>query len=277
MIDNVAYFIPSYGKAKYIPTLELLRSYHVSHPIYVVVGEDDPQLYGYMDGADYKVLRFKKEDYYDKVDSVGTYNYTHKVCTYARQFIDEYAEANGIRYICFMFDDIESVQLRWQSKDDKICSTKKFDFERVIDAYIRFLNCSEHIGIVGPPSASYYIGINKDTYKFASHYGNMFVYDVKKPIGPYKASVLEDMTIVLDNNKRGNIGLYPFGMQVNCRAPMATGDCYKGITRLEYVEHHIILTNGTPQNYDKLRIPYKNFTPKIISGHYKKGGTNGTI
>ena len=267
---NLAFFIPSYGKAEYIPTFELLQSYHVTYPIYIVVGKDDPKYDEYVTNKRYNVLTFDKSDYYDKVDSLGTYNITHKVCTYARQFIDEYAEANNIQFVCFMFDDIESVQLRWISEDDKVRSTKNFDFQRMIEAYVRFLDCSEHIGIVGPPSASYYIGINKDSPKFATHYGNMFVYDIRKPIGPYKASVLEDMTIVLENNKRGNIGLYPFGMQVNCRAPMATGDCYKGIDRLEYVEHHVIMTNGTPQKYDKLQIPYSKFTPKIVSGRYKK-------
>lgn len=275
MIKDFAYVIPSYGKAENIPTLNMLRRYSVESPIYLVVGEDDPQLETYInlyaESEDVVLLLFNKSDYFGVVDSVGTYNETHKVCTYARAFIDDFAKVHHIKYICFMFDDIESVQLRYVREDNKICSTKQFDFESVIEAYVEFLQCSDSIGIVGPPSASYYIGINKESAKHtASHYGNMFVYCIDRPIGPYKASVLEDMTIVLENNQRGNIGIFPFGLQVNCRAPMATGDCYKGIDRSEYVQHHVILTNGTPMNYEKLSIPYKRFTPKIISSKYRK-------
>lgn len=275
MSDKFAYFIPTYGKANNIPTLNLLRHYNVTDFIYLVVGEDDPQLDEYIKLYTNKdnviLLIFNKCDYYDKVDSLGAYNETHKVCTYARAFIDEYAIAHHIKYICFMFDDIESVQLRFIKDDNKIYSTKQFDFIATIDAYLDLLKSSESIGLVGPPSASYYIGINVEKSKTpATHYGNMFIYDVEKQIGPYKASVLEDMTIVLQNNIRGRICLCPFGLQVNCRAPMVTTDCYKGINRSEYVQHHVIMTNGTPMNYEKLSIPYKNFTPKIVSSKYRK-------
>ena len=98
----------------------------------------------------------------------------------------------------------------------------------------------------------------------------MFIYDTTKPIGPFTASVLEDMTIILNNSEKGKIGLFPFGLQVNCRKPMETEDAYKNISRLEYVEHHVIMTKGTKQDFNKLKIPYNKFLPKIINEVYKK-------
>lgn len=269
--DKLTYFIVSYGKADDIPTLRLLHRYGITDPVYVVVGEDDPQLEAYKAHTDYRTLVFRKDDYYDKVDSLGSYNTTHKVCTYARAFIDEYAKEHGIRYVCFLFDDIMSVQLRYLGKDDKIHSCRKFNLSKALNCYLKLLCSSKNLYLVGPPCSSYYIGINKNVIdRPASHYGNMFIYDTEKPIGPYKASVLEDMTIVLYNNAVGHLCLCPFGLQVNCREPLATGDCYAGVTRSEYVQHHVILTNGTPQSYDRLSIPYRKFSPMVLSGRYKK-------
>lgn len=269
-MNNFAYFILGYNKPNDIPTLKLLKKYKVDFPIYIVVGEDDPSYNEYLKNKELNVITFKKENYFEKVDSLGTYNETHKVCTYARQFVDEYAREHGIKYVCILFDDILDFRYRY-IKDNKVKGTDKFNFNYLMSKYVELLNCSKNIVLVGPPSSSYYIGISKKkSEELASHYGNMFIYDVEKPIGPFTASVLEDMTIVLRNSKRGGIGIFPFGLQVNCREPMATGDCYKGISRLEYVEHHVIMTGCTKQKFEKLRIPYNKFMPKVLNEVYKK-------
>lgn len=270
MKNNFAYFILSYNKPYDMSTLKLLNKYNVEYPIYIVVGEDDPSYNQYIENKDLNVITFNKENYFDKVDELGTYKETHKVCTYARQFVDEYAREHNIKYVCILFDDILDFRYRY-IRNNKVKGTDKFNFNYLINKYVELLNCSNNIVLVGPPSSSYYIGISKEkSQDLASHYGNMFIYDTTKPIGPFIANVLEDMTIVLNNSEKGKIGIFPFGLQVNCREPMATGDCYKGISRLEYVEHHVIMTRCTKQNYNKLRIPYNKFLPKIINEVYKK-------
>lgn len=268
--NDFAYFILGYGKPDNISTLELLKKYKVKYPIYIVVGEDDPQFDKYLANKDLNVIIFKKEDYFDRVDELGSYRDTHKVCTYARQFVDDYAKEHGIKYACILFDDILDLRYRY-IVGNKVLSTNNFDFNSLIDKYVDLLNCSKNIVLVGPPSSSYYIGISKQKAEdLASHYGNMFIYDVSKPIGPFTASVLEDMTIVLRNSQRGGLGIFPFGLQVVCREPMATGDCYNGMSWLEYVEHHVIMTGCTKQNYNSLKIPYNKFKPKLLSEVYKK-------
>jgi len=268
-MNNFAYFILSYNKPNNITTLELLERYNVDAPIYIVIGEDDPSYNEYLKNEKLNVITFKKEDYFDKVDELGTYRETHKICTYARQFVDEYARKHNIKYVCVLFDDILNFRLRYIS-ENKVKGTESFDFNRLMKNYIELLNCSKNIALVGPPSSSYYIGINREKADTpASHYGNMFIYDIEKPIGPFTASVLEDMTIVLRNSERGKLGIFPFGLQVECREPMKTDDAYKGISKLEYIEQHSIMTRGTKQGL-KVKIPYNKFIPKILSEVYKK-------
>ena len=105
--------------------------------------------------------------------------------------------------------------------------------------------------------------------RYSTRYGNMFIYDVDKVLQPYKSSILEDMSIILYNNLVGKMSICPFGMQVNCRAPKASSDCYKGMNVSEYYQHLVII--GQQQvNLNRPEIHYKNFTPKIISDKYRR-------
>lgn len=42
------------------------------------------------------------------------------------------------------------------------------------------------------------------------------------------------------------------------------------MTKLEYIAHHLIITNKWNLSADKPIIAYKNFTPKIISDKYRR-------
>lgn len=261
------YFILCYNRSTFIPTLSMLHNYGIFDDVYLVVGKDDPQLDNYTNFEHCNLLVFDKYDFLDKVDSIGSYNVTKKICTYARAFIDEYAKINNLQYICILFDDIESVQLRYVD-GDVVRSTKNFDLKMVFNEYVKLLNLSTSIYMVGPPGSSYYIGCNTDTVnRIATHYGNILIYDINKPIGPpYKANVLEDMMLVLENSKIGHIGLFPFGLQVNCRPPKSTNDAYVGISKIEYAQQWMLAI--VDDKFD--RIPYSRFIPKIISDVYKK-------
>ena len=276
MENSFGYFILSYGKPYTNTTLDLLKKFNVKYPIYLVVGKDDPKYEEYLklDIENVKVIVFDKNDFLDTVNALGQYNKTHKICTYARQFVDDYARENGIRYCCILFDDILDFRLRY-FEEGKIKGNGNFDFNKVIDEYINMLNISDRVIMVGPPGSSFYIGISKEKADedIPTHYGNMFIYDINKPIGPFTASILEDMDIVLQNSNRGYIGIFPFGLQVVCRKPMATADAYQGIGKWEYIQQYKLLTRGKITNPDKLKIPYKKFLPKILNEKYRKKET----
>lgn len=261
------YFILSYNKPEYIPTLEMLHEYGI-YDVYIVVGKDDPKLQEYEQLEN--VLVFDKSLVADKVDSIGSYAETLKLCTYARVFVDEYAVLHGMQYVCIMFDDIQSVEIRF-IENDMVRSSKKFDLQKALEYYAELLECNEHVYMTGPPGSAYYIGCKPGIEKqFCNHYANILIYDVNKPINPYKASVLEDMYIVISNSLIGHIGLFPFGLQVNCRPSKVTEDAYEHISNSEYLQQYIILTGKLSSNASNLIIPYNRFIPKIISGGYKK-------
>ena len=269
-MNNFAYFIASYGKPYNMPTLEFLRKLDAKYPVYIVIGTDDPKIDDYKKVFPEHLLIFDKSDYIDKVDDLGVYAKTHKVCTYSRLAVLDFAKQLEIKYVGYLFDDIESIQLRYQLSNGKIASTKNFQIDRMIDLYINLLNSSKDIYIVGPPNSSFYIGVNsKMVDRYSTRYGNMFIYDVDRLLQPYKSSILEDMSIILYNNLVGKMSICPFGMQVNCRAPKVSSDCYKGMNVSEYYQHLVII--GQQQvNLNRPEIHYKNFTPKIISDKYRR-------
>ena len=271
MKNNVAYFIASYGKPEELSTLKALKSTNASYPIYIVVGDDDPQLYKYKELYPKNLVVFKKSDYYDSVDSLGMYTTTDKICTYSRLAVDDYARKIGVKYVVYMFDDIIKLRLRYADKYHKIKSISYFNIDTVIDMYIDLLNSSPKVHIVGPPSSSFYMGINLNRiHDYKTMYGNMFVYDTEKFIYLNNANSLEDCWIVLQNNKFGKMSICPSGLQVSCRDPKKTNDSYGKMTKLEYIAHHLIITNKWNLSADKPIIAYKNFTPKIISDKYRR-------
>jgi len=261
------YFILSYNKPNNIPTLEMLHKYGIYDDVYIVVGLDDPSI------EDYKKLEnllvFDKKLVSDEVDSLGTYAKTLKLCTYARVFVDEYAKEHNMEYICILFDDIQSVQIRYRD-GNCIRSSKEFNLSKVFTYYAELLNLNEHIYMTGPPGSSFYIGSKPGKEnETCTHYANILIYRADKQLLPYKASVMEDMYIVLKNSEIGHIGLFPFGLQVNCRPSKVTNDAYIGINNSEYIQQYLILT-GSVTNTSNLTIPYSRYIPKIVSGRYKK-------
>ena len=262
------YFILSYNKPDKIPTLEMLHNYGIYDDVYVVVGYDDPSIEEYrkLDNS----LIFDKYLVADKVDSIGTYAKTLKLCTYARVFVDEYAKKHDMKYICVLFDDIMSVEIRYRD-GDCIRSSRDFDLHKALSYYAELLELNEHIYMTGPPGSSFYIGSKPGREnETCSHYANILIYDVTKPLAQYKASVMEDMYIVLSNSVIGHIGLFPFGLQVNCRPSKVTNEAYKGVSNSEYIQQYAILSGTVSANADNMIVPYYRYVPRIIGGRYKK-------
>ena len=143
--------------------------------------------------------------------------------------------------------------------------------------YIKLLQSSDDLVLVGPPNSSFYIGVNSTCVdKYSTRYGNMFVYDSMKHFDVLRSSILEDMDIILANNRIGRMSICPFGLQVCCRDPHITSDCYKGMSKSEYYQH-LVLLGRQPVSLKKPIIPYTNFTPKIISDKYRKTENTQTI
>ena len=270
MRNNFASFIASYGKPDNIPTYNCLKKLNAKYPIYIVIGVDDPKYDEYIRNWPNNLVIFDKRDYIDEVDEIGLYSKTHKVCTYSRLAIDDFADELDYRYVGYLFDDINSMNLRYVN-GDKVSSIGQYNIDDIIDIYISLLNSSEDIYIVGPPQSSFYIGVNTEAAdKYTARFGNMLIYDRQKELVPNRASTIEDMSIVIYNNYIGQMSICPFGLQVNCRDPHITDDSYCGMQKSEYYQQWSLVFNGATINVEKPQLPYKNFIPKIISPNYRK-------
>ena len=269
MKNNFAYFIASYGKPNNLLTYNCLQKLNANYPIYIVIGDDDPQIAAYKQLYADKLLVFSKADYIERVDNIGSYANTHKICTYSRLAVNDFADQLNYRFVGFLFDDINSMALRYLN-NNKISSIAKFNIDDIIDLYINLLTSSPHIYIVGPPQSSFYIGCKPGIEdKWTARYGNMLIYDRLKILEPFKANTVEDMTIVTTNNFVGKMSICPFGLQVNCRDPHTTDDCYGDMTKSEYYQQWSIVFTSTIK-VDNPQIPYKKFTPKIVSVSCRK-------
>ena len=270
-MNNIAYFIASYGKPDDMPTLKALERCNASYPIYIVVGTDDPKLDTYKEVFGDKLLVFDKADYIDSIDDIGIYAQTHKVCTYSRLAVNDFAKRLGVKYVVYLFDDINYFQIRYVDKaTNKIKSNREFNFDKMVDCYVPLLSSSEDVYMVSAPQSSFYIGVNSDKAdKYTTRFGNMIMYDVDKVFNVYRSSILEDMDIIIANNKIGKMSICPFGLQVCCRDPHTTADCYGNMTKSEYYQH-LVLLGQQAVNLERPVIPYSHFTPKIISDKYRR-------
>ena len=268
-MNNYAYFIASYNKPDFIPTLEALKKCNATYPIFIVVGEDDPKLIEYKKLYPDNLLIFNKDKYRSQIDCIGSYIKSDKICTYSRLAVYNFAKILGIRYVGYLFDDIKKFRLRYND-DGKIRGIDNVPIDKIVDLYIKLLNASKNIYIVGPPQSSFYIGVNSEKAEsYTTRYGNFFIYDTEKELEPYKASILEDMSIVLYNNMMGKLSICPFGLQVECRDPAITKDSYANGTMslLEYYQHYSIIDSGCSVNIKSPTIHYKDYIPKIVSEH----------
>ena len=274
MKNNVAYFIASYGKP-INTTYELLKKHDANYPVHIVIGTDDPKLEEYKETYDDKTLCiFDKKDY--SIDGIGHYITSDKICTYSRLAVDKFAKDLGYQYVVYMFDDILSFSLRYYEKGVGTKGVRQFNIDKMIDMYIKLLNSSSKINLVGPPNSSFYIGVNEKTSKdYSTRYGNMFIYNLDDNPNNINlcASVLEDMDICLQNNKIGNMSICPYGLQVNCRQPKMTKDSYNNISILEYYAQLCIKNQSLTVNLKNPTIHYTNFLPKIIDKKYKNSNT----
>ena len=269
MKNNFAYFIACYGDSKNIPTLKALQAKNAKYPIYLVVGDDDPDLENYLKLSN--VLIFKKSDYYGKVDELGEYSKTHKICTYSRPAIEDFAKKLNIEYIGYMFNDIIGFTLRYR-KDNGVSSTANFKIDEIIDMYIELLNSSDNIYAVGPPASSFYIGVNIDKCReYTNRWMNMYIYKLDKNPPLYKANVIEDLDLMMRCNSRGKLVICPFGLHANCRQAMVSEDAYGSMKLSEYLQQKSIVASiDIGKSVRDTKIPYSKNQPKIIDEKFKK-------
>ena len=267
-MNNAAYFIASYGKPDNILTVKTLLKHKAEYPIYIVVGKDDPRLEEY-EKID-NVFVFDKNDYH--IDSLGSYRETKKICTYSRPAIYDLAKKLGVKYIVYLYDDIIKFTLRY-AEGDKVKSTSNFKIDLLVDMYIDLLNSSDKIYFTGPPCSSFYTGIKGDRKNtYTQKFANMIVYDVDKQFEPYKINVIEDLTMIMDNNERGKLSVCPFGLRLDCRPPLASGDSYGGMSMSEYLQQKSIMCGGIDiqEKRRDMHVPYAKHMPKIIDEKYRQ-------
>lgn len=267
---NFAFFIAGYGKP-HPTTIDVLKKLNTKYPIYIVVGTDDPKLEEYKQVYKDNLIIFDKKDYINRVDDLGIYAKTHKICTYSRLVVDDYAKEHNIQFVGYLFDDILKLRLRYND-NGQIRSISDFDIDRIIDMYIELLNSSKDVVIVGPPNGAFYIGIGPEKLKsYVQRYSNFFIYDTTKGLVKdedyIKSSIMEDMSLCIFNTVLGRMVICPGGLHVTCREAKATKDAYGDMDYAEYYTQYSVITNGRTVDFTRKNpcfINYKDFTPKII-------------
>jgi len=109
--NDYSVIIPTYKRSNRVITYNKLREQGYKGKIYLLIGDDDPQIEQYKQKYPNEIVMFSKDDYIDKVDMMD--NFKGKNCVvYARNAMWDIAKKLGLKYFCVLDDDYSNFAYR---------------------------------------------------------------------------------------------------------------------------------------------------------------------
>ncbi len=206
--DDFAVLILCHGRPDNTPTYQTFRNYGYTGKMYIICDDEDDTLpeYQRIFGSD-NVIVFSKDKIADTFDTMDS---TKKrgCAVYARNACFEIAKNLGLKYFCELDDDYTSVPYRY-SIGDKLYRSKTADLDAVFDAYIEFLDTSEHIYSVAFGQPGDFIGGTRGTIynrKYKRKAMNSWLCAVDK-FFTFNGTMNDDVNTYLLEGSRGKVFL----------------------------------------------------------------------
>lgn len=281
MRDDIAAFVLSHGRADNVTTIRSFRNAGWTHPIYIVVDNEDPTADEYRQrfGAD-NVFEFDKPAIAETFDTADTQN-DRRAIVYARNACWEIARTLGLRYFVELDDDYVSYRHRF-IRDGVIGSTMIRNIEPVVDAMCELLDTTgaatvamsqggDHIGgIYGP--------IRKAVKRKAM---NFFVMRTDRPF-TFVGRINEDVNTYVTLGMRGELFLTLLTLQFDQHATQSSSggmtDVYLNSGTYTKSFYTVMMAPscvkvGTMGRTDRRFhhiVDWDRAVPKIISDRYRK-------
>lgn len=146
MRDDFALYILSHNRASKVSTLTMLKQCNYTGKWFIVIDdEDDVAEYTRLYGKE-NILVFNKDIYMDTKIYEPIDNLHKKGCAFpARNFINEHARSSGLRFFAQFDDDIQELLFRYVDETGKFKRAKCYNIDKVLEEFIRFMECSDTI------------------------------------------------------------------------------------------------------------------------------------
>lgn len=215
LIMNYKIFILSYKSANKCQTYDILvNKFNISpNRIFIVIGNDDPQLDDYENVySQSQLLIFNKNDYLKTTDA---HIYPKIMCTsvYAKNFIEDFVQINNIKHFIIIDDDLCDLRFRLPV-NNKIINRPCSCLHLIISAYFEYMDNANIDGLCFGGNNLYMGGIKSygplKRRMFTNIYFRKNNYQIK-----HESAMYEDLTTSLQLAKTGKlIFMLPFIMMV---------------------------------------------------------------
>jgi hypothetical protein len=277
--DDFAIFIISHERADRVESYDMLRKAGYTGKICIVVDDEDSQLSEYKEkfiglGDDYVI--------YNK----DVYRASTEVCrrvegcaTYARNAVEYFAKAKGLKAFMVADDDLLRLRFRHDEKGVLKSTPVTSGLNEILESYIDFI-LESNIACVSFGTANAYMnGIKPESVSNNRLPFNCFIRNAEYT-WTWKAEIYEDAVTSILESWNGDFAMQlPF---IQCdMCPMDAGakggmtDVYSAISQYEknfpvliYAPSCVKL--GLGKRSFIYTVQKKNAFPKLISGKYKK-------
>lgn len=205
MKNKFCIFILSHQNYDQCKTLDMLKKYNYNGDWKIVVDDLDNQLNLYKEKYKDNLIIFKKEDWFDSVDTAYSPGWDSSSSpVYARIFLEEYAEKNNIKNYAVMDDDIQRLNLV-RPLPNKLEKKQIEDINKVLDLLIDYQN-STNIYCLGFSNPLTFIGGNYNANKILNKrkIANIFLLHKDRKL-KWKTIFYDDCNTCLTNGVVGKL------------------------------------------------------------------------
>ncbi len=276
MRSDFAIFIPSNGRPDEQLTLKVLLDAGYDGDWYIVIDDLDATGQEYKDAYGEHVLIFDKKNYFYNADTYTTLEYLNTVL-YARNAIEDMAKEMNLKYFWVVDDDIKGFYIRYE-KDGKLASEKVTDINKMIDAFINFMESGNMTGISTGSGSSYIGGLQKFYHEPKRRSMQCIFRDTSKSI-KWVSFINEDYITEVNQGIVGDI-FFELREVQHSAVPLGKGrkggntDYYKNTSPFErsflavIAQPSVFCVDGKTGG---IRLISKHYSyPKIISSKWKK-------
>lgn len=206
-------YILSHNRPDNIPTVEALKKSNNTLPIFLVVGDDDPQLEKYKKIHDNLII-FNKTSI--DIDSMSNFN-EMGAPLFARKYIEDHAKQNNIENYVMLDDDYNIFGLRYTTGDKTLHQKRIQNITEVFNFFFQIQNSmKKNIQLSFGQNGDYIGGADSRLYKKGVLYKcmNVFICHKDYPI-PFQGIFNDDLNGGLNLVKKGIIPITIKGFTIN--------------------------------------------------------------
>lgn len=204
ILTNRAIFIPTYNRSNNVITYNALKEANCRERIYLIVGEDDPDLENYKKRYKDEVIVFSKKEVRPRVDLCDNFE-KEKCVVYARNKMFEIAKDLGLDYFCVLDDDYDRFNFR-RVFEDVLKGFNVKDVQKVIDLTYEYLDGCDVLDCIAWAQGGDFIG-GADTFPNINgkrKIMNAFFFRTARPIR-FIGSINEDLNASVYEGQRGKV------------------------------------------------------------------------